>query len=231
MPGYPVDVGTISRAPTVPSLDGTHLTWLLDQYITACYARLDRRHTVVGYEIRLRYFTRWWGEVGPSCGWLLHSHDLETFEHWLREVRSSHSGERLAYNTRNDVFRRLSTALRWAYDHGYVNRDYTSWLPKADGAAPKRKAIGVPALERLLHAGAGSTHPHRDQAMLAMMMGMGLRRAEVRCLEVRCLVFSEDGSGYANVVGKKTAANPSGANCRSSGRATEAIAVQPGAVA
>ena len=158
----------------------------------------------------MQWFVRWWEEVGPCCAWQLRQHDLENFGRYLREIKSPHSHKKLSYNTRNDVFRRLRRALGWAYENGYVNRDYGDWLPKTDGAAPKRKAISVPSLQRLLHAGAGSHNPQRDQAMLAMMMGMGLRRAEIRNLDVRCLFFGVDLSGYADVVGKLTAANASG---------------------
>ena len=90
------------------------------------------------------------------------------------------------------------------------------------GATPKRKAVTVPALERLLVAGAHSSNPLRDQAMLATMIGMGLRRAEVRNLDVGSVVFDDDLSGYANVVGKRTTANASGERVAAFDRATGA---------
>jgi len=203
-------IGGINRNPSVPALDGRDLNWLIAQYIADSRSRLSTKRTVDCYENKLKWFVEWWGVEGPKNEWLLRQADLERFEKYLRDVLSPLTGRKLTYNTRDDVIRILRRALHWAYDSGYVGRDYSNWMPKTDGGPPKRKAISVPSLERLLHAGAGSHNPQRDQAMLAMMMGMGLRRGEVKNLDVECLFFGDDLSGHANVTGKRTRANRTG---------------------
>lgn len=206
----PTSGDTIDRTPHVPALDGTHLNWLIDHYIQACRARLDRQATVDVYEDKLRWFTRWWEGEGPKCDWRLRQADLERFEKYLRAVVSPLTKRVLAYNTRHDVLRRLRKALRWAYENNHVKRDYSSWIPKADGGPPQRKAAGVAALRRLLDAAGDGANPPRDRAILAMLIGMGLRRAEIANLDVESMTFDEDGSGYADVTGKRTRAKPTG---------------------
>jgi site-specific recombinase XerD len=206
----PHDVGIIQRTPRVPTLDGIHLNWLIEQYIKSCRERLDRQLTVDVYEDKLQWFVRWWEAEGPACGWLLRAMDLDRFERHLRDVVSDHTKNKLAYNSRNDVLRRLRKVFRWAHDNGYVDRNYASWVPVAHGGPPTRIAVRAPSLQRLLAAATGGDNSLRDRAILALLIGMGLRRSEVVSLDVEAMVMDEDYSGYARIVGKKTQANPNG---------------------
>lgn len=207
----PNDLGSIYRAPRTPLLDGTHLNWLITQYIGWQRARLDQQRTVDGYAYQLAWFVDWWQTQGPARAWRLCPDDLALFERHLRTVISARTRRPLTYNTRATILKRLREALRWALAHGYVDRDYTGWVPKADGGPPKRKAAAIGALCRLLDIAGGGRDPHRDRAILAMLMGMGLRRAELSGLDIDDVVVEADHSGYAAVVGKRTRANPTGA--------------------
>jgi site-specific recombinase XerC len=204
------DVGQINLAPRVPALNGTHLNWLIDQYIAACRVRLDHQVTVDGYEYELLWFKRWWEEDGKTRQWLLHADDLIRFEKYLRTVISPSTKRRLSYHTRATIVKRLREALHWAQVQGYLDRSYTKWVPKADGAPPKRHAAHISALHQLLDVVSAGPEPVRNRAIIAMLMGMGLRRAELSHLDIEEVVIEADSSGYAHVVGKRTKANPSG---------------------
>jgi integrase/recombinase XerD len=202
--------GKIRRKPALPALDGADLNWLLDEYVASCRARLREPTTAEGYAFKLAWFTRWWADVGPAQDWQLHKADLVQFELWLRNVRSPRTKKTLAYNTRNDVVRRLREALHWAFREGYTDRNYAGWVPRVDGAPLKRKAATVEDLQRLMDAATRSQFGARDRAILAMLMGAGLRRAEVAHLDVGDVVLDADGSGTAHVVGKRTKARAEG---------------------
>lgn len=204
------DLGIIRRSPRAPSLDGTHLNWLLDCYIESCRERLDHQITVDGYEYQLRWVKDWWHGVGRKKAWLLQPSDLIHFEKHLRSAASRRTRKPLSYHTRHTILKRLREALKWAHEQGYLDRSYTHWVPQAEGAPPKRKAAQISQLERLLAAvGAGPT-PVRNQAIVALLMGMGLRRAEVSAMNIEDVVIYADYSGTAQVRGKRTKANPLG---------------------
>lgn len=194
----------------MPALDGSHLNWLLDRYISACRVRLDHQATVDGYEYQLLWWKTWWENEGPARKWLLRADDLVRFEKYLRTAISPSTKRRISYHTRATILKRFREALRWAQGQGYLDRDYTKWVPKADGAPPKRKAAQISALNKLLEIAGQGREPLRDRAIVAMLMGMGLRRAELSRLDIEEVVIEANFSGYAPVVGKRTKANPSG---------------------
>lgn len=223
-----IDIGSINLSPNAPVLDAKHLNWLIERYIHACYVRLEHTPTVDRYAAELRWFTRWWDVEGAKCSWRLTPDDFVRFERYLRHVVYDRSNKPLAYHTRHTIIKRLKEALRWALEHGYVERDYTKWIPPAVGAPPKRKAATIAVLHRLIEA-AGKTKKGkrlRDRAVVAMLMGMGLRRGELSNLNVEDVIVEADYSGYANVVGKRTKANPDGRRAAAFDSATGAIIVE-----
>jgi integrase len=203
-------LGSIRRKPVLPALHGVDLAWLLDEYVAACRARLREPATADGYAWKLAWFKRWWEQFGPEHGWQLTKVDLIEFERWLREQISARTKRLLSYNTRNDVVRRLREALHWSFREGYTDRDYAGWVPRVDGAAPKRRSATVEDLQRLMEAAARGQFAARDRAILAVLMGVGLRRAEAARLDVTDVVLDADGSGRAHVVGKRTKARAEG---------------------
>src|SRR4030095_9355389 len=201
---------TIRREPSIPTLHALDLNWLITQSLSWQRTIANQQATVDCYACKLRWFTEWWEVTGPTKDWLLHQSDLEAFEHYLREATSSRTKRRLSWHSRNDVLRRLREMFHWAAHRDYTERDYAEWIPKADGGPPKRRAAGVTALVRLLDEAGDSATGSRDRAMLAMFIGMGLRRGEVVNLNVEDVVIEADHSGYAHVHGKRTKANASG---------------------
>lgn len=202
--------GTIHREPSIPTLYAADLNWLIAEYLSHLRTQLDLQSTVDCYACKLRWFTDWWEVTGPSKEWLLQQSDLEIFERYLRDATSSRTKRKLAWHSRNDVLRRLREMFHWSVSKDYIERDYAEWVPKADGGPPKRRAAGIAALVRLLEEAGDSATGSRDRAMIAMLMGMGLRRGEVVNLNVEDVVIEADGSGYAHVHGKRTKANADG---------------------
>lgn len=203
-------IGIIRRTPSIPALRAADLNWLIGEYISWQRTQIDQQSTVDCYACKLRWFMAWWEEVGPPNQWLLRQADLEQFERSLREAVSPRTKRKLAWHTRNDVLRRLREMFHWACTKDYTERDYAEWVPKADGGPPKRRAVSVGSLVKLLTVAGDSAHASRDKAMLAIMMGMGLRRIEVYHLNIEDVTIEADYSGYAHVHGKRTIANTSG---------------------
>ena len=203
-------VESIRREPRIQALQAQDLNWLIGQYIAACRTRLDRQRTIDGYEYKLRWFVRWWEVEGPSRHWLLRADDFVCFEKYLRSAISARTKRRLSYHSRATILKRLREALKWAQEHGYLDRTYARWIPKADGAPPKRRAPQISSLLKLLEVAGQGRNPLRDRCIVAMLMGMGLRRAELSNLDIEEVVIEADTSGYASVTGKRTTANPTG---------------------
>lgn len=202
-------VERISRTPSTPPLDGRDIDWLIEQYLN------DRRPKVVAktlqsYECRLRIVIDWWSEVGPAQDWMLNATDLGKFENYLRSKKAPLSGNPLSYTYRKGILQSLREVLRWAYERGYTAKDYSIWVPAAAGAKKQRRAANEDELLRLLAVCDDSPRRIRDRAIIAIFVGMGLRRVEVSNLTLEDFRFSEDSSGYAHVRGKRTKANPTG---------------------
>lgn len=201
---------TIHREPSIPTLYAADLNWLIAQYISWQRTQLDQQSTVDCYACKLRWFVEWWEETGPSKEWLLRQADLEEFERHLRAVESRRTRRKLAWHSRKDVLARLREMFHWAFDKSYTEQDYAAWVPKADGGPPTRRAAGIVALMRLLHEANNNRQALRDRTMIAMFIGMGVRRGEIHNLNVEDVVIEADLSGYARVTGKRTKANPNG---------------------
>lgn len=204
------EIASIRRSPSVPTLQARDLTWLISQYLSWQRTQLDNQMTVDNYACKLRWFADWWDTEGPRQEWLLHQADLERFERFLRSAISPRTKRPLSWHSRNDVVRRLREMFHWACLKHHTERDYAEWVPNADGGPPRRRAASVMALMRLLGEAGNSPQAPRDRAIVAMMMGMGLRRIEIVNLNVEDVVIEGDLSGYAHVVGKSTRANDSG---------------------
>lgn len=203
------DVDRITRSPTVPAIDGRDLDWLIGRYLDDRRTKVDAK-TYGAYACRLRIAVEWWSDVGPEQSWRLKAADLEGFERYLRARSSANTGNPLAYTYRAGILQSLREVLRWAAEQGYLKNDYSSWVPSAHGGKKKRRAANEAELLRLLDECDNSPRRVRDRAIVAVFIGMGLRRAEVSNLHVEDVRFAEDGSGYANVLGKRTKDKPDG---------------------
>ena len=94
------------------------------------------------------------------------------------------------------ILSRVRQLLRWAFNHEYIDRDFSGFVPAADGAPPIRQATSLAALERLLQAAGVSRNPLRDVTILAIFIGTGVRRGELASLNVEDVVL------HANLAGR-----------------------------
>lgn len=190
-------VGTINLAPAEPVLQANQLDDLIQLWLEDCALRLPP-YTVAGYQHKIAHFRTWWADYGPPHNWQLRQRDL------IRFTRELEKNSGLAYNTRKDVHRRLRQMFKWAYRQGYTDgRDYGLWVPPAEGSAPLRVAAALASLKALMRAASKTANPARDRALLAVLIGTGIRRAECATLCVQDVVLDADGSGTAKVWAKK----------------------------
>lgn len=190
---------TINLEPADESLDGR----LLERLVRLWLERLERRPdlsptTVAGYGDRVAYFLEWWAGVGPWCDWELTKDKLLQFGSWLATVESQYRRP-LSFNSRRDVLRRLRQCFAWAFRHGYLSRDISPWLPPVDGSAPLRERATLDELATLMRAAGRSGCPVRDQALVALFLGTGLRKMEAVGLDVTDIRMDADQSGTATV--------------------------------
>ena len=171
----------------IENLDALIDFWLEDQ--RGRVAPVTAKH----YAEKIKHFRVWLAEHGPKLNWELRQRDMRDFAEWLTE-------KGLAFNSRKIIHLLLRGILRWAVEHGYTDgRDYRSWVPTAQGSAPMRVAVALPMLARLMDAAAAARFPARNSAILAVFLGVGLRRTEAAGLDCEDLTILPDGSGSIRV--------------------------------
>lgn len=180
----------VFRARQLDALIQAWLDWMLNELGEIDANGVLRSETVAGYGRKIAHFRRWWADNGPLLNWELRESDFPVFNRWL----THDSG--LSYNSRKDVLRRLEQMFRWAYRRNYVRRDYSHWIPDPDGSAPIRVAAPVSALYDLMQAAGVSDFPRRNQAILAIVIGTGMRRQECCFLAIEDVTLSPDNSGH-----------------------------------
>lgn len=191
----------INLVPDEPVFAARSLDLLIQKWLDRCLNDLGETGddgllhsiTVSGYARKISYFRRWWAEVGPTQNWELRESDFHTLNRWLTDK----SG--LSYNSRKDVLRRLAQMFRWAFARSYTKRDYSVWIPEPDGSAPSRVKAPLSALHKLMQSAAQSDNPRRNQAIVAIALGTGMRRSECCFLNVEDIALSADGSGTIHV--------------------------------
>lgn len=201
-------VGRINLRPSEPYLAARDLDALIELWLEDCDERLTP-YAAQFYRYRVHRFRTWWGEVGPGQGWQLRKRDLVRYERHLRQIKNKW-GKPYTYNSRASFMKHLSMMFRWAHKEGYIGIEYSAWVPPAEGEPPRRKPVSLEQLRALFAAARHSRFPNRDQAILAFLIGTGVRRSECASLTVEALQFHADGSGVALVKGKRTRANRSG---------------------
>lgn len=192
---------SIRLNPERPTLDARQLDALIALWLHDRNRRLSRK-TYAGYADKIRYFREWWAVTGEPVHWQLTEELLVDFNRHLAE-KQSRFGIPLGYNTRKDCLRRLRQCLLWAYKNGYVQKNYSHWVPAPEGSAPMRTAAPLDQLCLLIRATDRSPYPTRDRAMLAVLLGTGVRRAECASINVEWVQMNADGSGELQVEAKK----------------------------
>ena len=203
-------IGQICLTPSEDALAARQLDQLIELWLDDCSARLDANETMPGYRRNVGYFRRWWAIEGPRRNWLLTKTACEQFEVDLRRVLSKLSGKPLSYSSRYDCIRRIRQMFYWAHRTNRIGYNYGLWFPIPDGSPPSREAVSLAKLETLMAVAATSPLPLRNQAILALLIGAGLRRKECHLLDTEHLTFYGDGTGKAVVTGKRTRRNATG---------------------
>jgi integrase len=206
-----ITIGRINRAPEESGLDLAYddLLWLRSAWLAA---RVKiTAETRIDYEQKTRYFATWWRDYGPTVQWRLTKRHMVNFENYLCELKNKYNGRPLAWHTRHNSLRRISEMFKWAQEIKIVEGvDCVTWIPAASGEAPERTAPTVDQLWRLMEVASVSMYPLRNQTILALFIGTGVRLGELTRLEAQHIVLCADGSGTAVVTGKRTKANRSG---------------------
>lgn len=199
----------INLDPDSDTLDASSLDRLVRLWLDDCRVRLPA-YTVDGYADKVGYFLDWWAGIAEWKRHELAPADLQQFGRWLSTTTTSRH-QPLSINTRRDVLRRLKQCLRWAFhDRHYLPIDVSAWVPKLAPGKRQRRVATVEELRRLLEAADNAVDPLRDRAALALLIQTGMRRAELRSVQVETITMAADWSGTLRVIGKRTSANPTG---------------------
>lgn len=191
-------LSAINLQPRRPAIDAANLPDLVEAYIVDARLRVQPA-TASTYDYLLAHLLDWWGEAAQPLGHRLDSTGWAIFEGWLRQRLSSQSGEPLTLNTRRACLARCAQMLRWAYRQGYLDRDFSDQIPPARGSGAERAAPSREQLGLLMAAAGESQRPLRDQALIAVFVGTGIRRAEAAGLDVADVSFHADGGGLIHV--------------------------------
>lgn len=182
---------TINLEPMEPCLDGRQLDQLIDRYLSFCELSV-KQETVDGYRYKLSWFVNWWRSVGPGHRWLLTRQALYEFEKWLRDQVAPRTGEHLSFNSRYDVLRRLRQVFIWAFKGDFIGHDLSHLIPARPlGSPPLRRPLSPGIVDRLIDAAPSE----RDQAVIAVLAGTGIRRSECASLLVEDVQIDSDGAG------------------------------------
>lgn len=194
---------SIRLDPVRPTLAAHDLDALIELWLHDRRRRLAAK-TSADYADKLRYFRDWWKTYGPTVDWQLEEEVLLDFNLHLSQ-HQSRFGRPLAFHTRKDALRRLKQVLLWAYRKNHVGYDYSKLVPSPEGSAPARVLAPLDCLRQLIEATAKSAWPTRDRALLAILLGAGVRRAECASINIEWVRINADGSGELQVAAKRVA--------------------------
>ncbi len=177
--------------------EGAFAAWLRD--------RQDRSaHTVRGYTAALRDFAAWFAQStgAPLAPAAVTQADVRQYRQYLQTVR------RLAPATVNRHLAALRTFARWAQEAGLIVHNPVNgvrrvaqetpgprWLDRREQGALLRAAQKEVQVGDLRAAG-DTTHPayiwpHRDLALIVLLLNTGLRLAEVAALALADVEVNE----------------------------------------
>jgi len=181
-----------------PSLDGRNLDQLIALYLTDTRLRGVQRKTVANYGYLLSHFREWWEDAGIGLDYRLDVRSWSLFDGWL-QTQCTRGGNALAFSTRRACLGKCRQVLRWAYRLDYVDRDFADQLPRPKGEMLQRQGPGLDGLRLLLAVTDTTRHTERDQALVAVLVGTGIRRAEAAGLDVTDIDFHANGGGVMDV--------------------------------
>lgn len=148
--------------------------------------------TIDGYRVKMSYLIKWYGdqhELKPS--------DCIAFVTWLRESGQSD-------NHIFDIVRRCKQFFSWLYNQG-ITPDYnvSKWFRNVTVESEARTLATTADIATLMHSASLSDFSERNQALIATMLGTGIRRAECAALKVEDVTIYSDSSGVLTVKNPK----------------------------
>jgi integrase len=151
---------------------------MVDAYIRHCERRL-KPISAKKYAQRIAHFIAWANQYE-----FITEGDFNSFPAYLESVG-------LNFNTRTDCVLRVKQAFEWAHGRG-ATFNIAQWMPTIRGDRPIRKAATVTDVQKLLEVAEGNI---RDAAVIAVLAGTGMRRAELTGLDLTDVTFDAQGGG------------------------------------
>lgn len=140
--------------------------------------------TLSGYRFKINHFVSWYAdrfELHPS-----------SFVEFVDHLRNAGQTEANIYQ----ILQRTKQFFRWLHLSGITpDFDVSKWFPTVRVDRLIRVPAPLDALSRLMFAAAHSAYPERNQAMIATMLGTGIRRNECASLTIEDVTIDADGSG------------------------------------
>lgn len=184
----------IDLNPARPALHARELDALLALYLEDVALRKNER-TARDYTYALSLFRDWWQANGPRLHYRLTESDLLRYGRELESMTASRTGRLFSYHTCAAALSRLKQAFKWAHRNNYLARDIAHWVPTPDGEPRERQALPVEHLAHLLDVARRSRYPLRDGAILAVLIGTGIRRAECAAIQIEDVTIHATGEG------------------------------------
>lgn len=184
----------ITLNPEEPSLDGHLFEELVALYLDSVSVEAE---TLTGYRHSLDYVCAWWKLYAPAHHWQLTPSALLLCSRHLQEIG-------LALTTRKAIHTRLRQCFRWAYKSGRITIDVALWVPAPRGySKPRQIAADVGTFRKLYLAADSVLFPERAKALLAVLIGTGMRCSEAASLQVSSVFFSPEKSGTIQILEAK----------------------------
>lgn len=183
----------INLTKRVVEIDAAALIPLIDLFL----ADSTIKHTPLtlhNQRYQLSLFRRWWEQAGPACAYVITKDKLAEFTKWL-EMQPNRQADVLSVSTINRAVKMARQCLTWAFDCGYITTAVASWIPTSTRLDAPTQPKELPAgaeLAALFRAAEDSGNPARNKAILAVIIGTGVRRAECANLNLQDVKFDKE---------------------------------------
>ena len=176
---------------------------IVDKYIADARLRRLQPETVASYEFLLGILLEWWAVDGPILSHQLDERAWQRFAAWMEQRPVQQTGKPLALSVRQKAMSVCRQMLKWCHRYRFLREDFSYQIPKVTGDQPLRILPRRNELRSIRDATAQSHRPIRDAAIVAVLIGTGVRRAEASGLNVEDVEFYADGAGLIRVLRAK----------------------------
>ena len=173
----------INLEPDKPALDGRYMEKLIELWEEDIQRKV-KPNSYKTYLAFIKFFEKWWSDHATDYNWLLNENTFLEFIRYLAEYRTVRNRTILSARTQNGVLDTLKQILRWAYRSGYVQLNFSPFVPTVKARPKPRIVASIDDLYRLFHRAAASPYPIRNQAIIAVMAGTGIRCIECAALKL-----------------------------------------------